>query len=55
MSVTTDGFITDIKNLEIKLLNLPKEDRPLLTKYRELRLDFSSDGKDDALEVQTRG
>jgi len=58
VSVTTDGFIMDIQNLEIKLLNLPKEDRPFLTfltKYRELRFDLVNDSKDDALVVKHEG
>jgi len=37
VSVTTDGFITDVENLEEKLLKLPKERIICLTLYREIR------------------
>jgi len=37
VSVTTDGFITDVENLEEKLLKLPKERILCLTLYREIR------------------
>jgi hypothetical protein len=51
VSVTTDGFITNIKDLESVLINeLPEEDTILLRKYRELRQDLS--GKCDALEIK---
>ena len=39
----------------MKLLKLPLEDRPLLTKYREIRLDLAGVGKDDALEIKHEG
>jgi hypothetical protein len=39
----------------VKLLKLPLEDRPLLTKYREIRLDLAGVGKDDALEMKHEG
>lgn len=55
VSVTTDGFITDVANLELKLLSLPEFDRPLFTKYRELRKDLAGEGKEDALEVKKEG
>lgn len=53
VSVTTDGFITNIADLESKLLNLKEEEEiPLLTKYRSLRKDL---GGCDALEVKKEG
>lgn len=59
VSVTTDGFITNIKDLEGKLLRLPKKDIVLLTKYRSLR-ETLTDFKDikptkDALEIKSEG
>lgn len=62
VSVTTDGFITNIVDLETQLLNLPEEDTTLLRKYRSLRKDLT-DFPDDlnnkpnpaALEVKNSG
>ena len=48
-----DGFITNVVNLEQKLLQLPIEDCILLRKYRTLRGDFS--GVSDALEIKSCG
>jgi hypothetical protein len=53
VSVTTDGFITDIDNLEQKLLLLNKKEIPLLLKYRDLRSELS--GNPDALELKSEG
>lgn len=53
VSVTMDGFITNVVNLEQKLLQLPIEDCILLRKYRTLRGDFS--GVSDALEIKSCG
>jgi len=53
VSVTTDGFITDLENLETKLLFLPEEYTTLLRKYRAIRTDLS--GVSDALEVKSDG
>lgn len=50
VSVTTDGFITDIKDLESKLLALKPEKIPLFLLYRDLRYDLSE--SKDALEVK---
>lgn len=36
VSVTTDGFITDLTDLESKLLTLPSEDIPLLKTKKNL-------------------
>lgn len=40
--MTTDGFITDIENLEDKILNLPVEDSTLLRLYRSLRIELTT-------------
>lgn len=55
VSVTTDGFITDIEDLEDKLLTLPIEDIQLLTKYRSLRLDLTNGKSPEGLEIKTYG
>ena len=48
VSVTTDGFITDIDNLESKLL-----DGLLLKAYQGIRLDLSGDST--GLELKSGG
>jgi hypothetical protein len=53
VSVTTDGFITNVVDLEQKLLQLPNEECILLRKYRDLRTDLS--GVSDGLEVKSSG
>lgn len=53
VSVTTDGFITDIKDLETKLLKLPREKTVLLRRYKELRDKLS--GNSEALEIKSNG
>jgi hypothetical protein len=53
VSVTTDGFITDLCDLETKMLELPLEERPLLTKYQTLRFELV--GKSFCLEVKKSG
>lgn len=56
VSVTTDGFITDIENLEYKLLKyyrINKQSNSLLKEYRSLRKYLS--GKYDALEIKKEG
>jgi hypothetical protein len=55
VSVTTDGFITDIEDLETKLLTLSPEYIPLLLKYRSLRLDLTDGVSDEALEIKSSG
>lgn len=42
ISVTTDGFITDVENLEDKLLALEGEDITLLKYYRIIRQMLSN-------------
>jgi hypothetical protein len=53
VSVTTDGFITNIKDLENKLLSLKPSEIPLFTKYREIRETLS--GNSTALEIKHSG
>lgn len=53
VSSTTDGFITDISNLENKLLELPKESIGLLNTFRDIRQDLSDNAT--TLEVKTEG
>jgi hypothetical protein len=53
VSVTTDGFITDLESLESKMLDLPKEKRPLLNLFRSIRLKLS--GTSDGYELKNYG
>lgn len=53
VSATTDGFITDIKNLEEKLLSLPQSDTVLIRRYRKLREELSNNP--EALEIKSEG
>jgi len=55
VSVTTDGFITNLEGLEGLLLNLDYEERALFTKYREMRKDLAGEGNETALEVKKEG
>lgn len=48
VSVTTDGFITDIEDLELKISN-----RLLLSKYKEIRSELSGDST--GLELKSSG
>lgn len=43
VSVTTDGFITDIESLESRINKLPLNERPLFKKYQELRGELTTD------------
>lgn len=54
VSVTTDGFITDIENLESCLIN-PKNKlkHDILKIYRKLRNDLSDGKSSDAIELKT--
>lgn len=56
VSVTTDGFITDIPNLEERLLTLNDSEIPLLKLYKRLReaLTDSCDSS-QALELKNNG
>jgi len=53
VSVTTDGFITDIENLEDKLMKLNNKDITFLNIYRNFRNELS--GKPIALELKNDG
>jgi len=58
VSVTTDGFITDIDNLEEKLLTLPEDQLTLLNKYRSLRMELTQEDTTpdtNALELKKDG
>jgi len=50
VSVTTDGFITDVVNLEEQILRLPPNETILLSKYRALRKELC--GSPEALEIK---
>ena len=53
VSVTTDGFITDIPDLESKLFNLKSEYIPLLSRFKDLRIALSHDLENQgALELK---
>jgi hypothetical protein len=54
VSVTTDGFITNIPDLETKLLGLRDQDIPLLKLYKDLRRDIT-DCETPALELKHSG
>lgn len=53
VSVTTDGFITDLEGLESKIVR--GDTNILLKKYRSLRKFLSVDCIEDALELKTSG
>ena len=52
VSVTTDGFLTNLENLEEKVVNLPKGNS-LFKLYRKARLELSGD--ETGLELKKRG
>jgi len=55
-SITTDGFVSDIPDLEAKVLNYMKENNiknSLLHLYINSRISLSGDPKAEALEVKT--
>jgi len=53
VSTTTDGFITDIEDLESKIINLKGRSKTLIGEYKKMRLDLLND--DTALEVKKSG
>jgi hypothetical protein len=53
VSATTDGFITDVVDLEGKIMGLPLDQRLLFTKYRSLREELANDPT--SLEVKKSG
>jgi hypothetical protein len=52
VSVTTDGFITDVADLETKLLSLPDENTFFLNLYRTYVRDLSNGSLKDCLELK---
>lgn len=58
VSVTTDGFITNLKALESLLYKLPENSTPLLRLYHKLRVDLHDDVKNHItleLKSQSKG
>lgn len=59
ISVTTDGFLTDIEDLEDKFLEYHKKngsyDLVLLPRYKELRNSLTDSKNDKALELKHSG
>jgi hypothetical protein len=53
VSVTTDGFITNIKDLELKLSKLKPSLTPLFNKYQEIRKVLSENST--SLELKNSG
>jgi F0F1-type ATP synthase beta subunit len=53
VSVTTDGFITNVDDLENKLLNLPEDSIKLLNIYRDMRFRLS--GNLESYELKNKG
>jgi len=54
VSATTDGFITNIPNLEESLLNLPLKQIPLFLHFRNLTQDLN-DLNSTCLELKHEG
>jgi hypothetical protein len=52
ISVTTDGFLTDVEDLENKLLSLPEDVTPLIRMYKELVVDLSNGSVNESLEIK---
>jgi hypothetical protein len=52
VSTTTDGFITDILDLESKLSNLPQEEIPLFSLFKKLRIDLTGSETTTSLEIK---
>jgi hypothetical protein len=55
VSVTTDGFITNISDLEEKLINLPPQEAPLFHKYKLLIENLTEVDTSKALEIKSEG
>jgi hypothetical protein len=53
VSVTTDGFITDIENLEEKILKKTQDKFSILKEFKEMREKLS--GSDVGLELKHEG
>lgn len=55
VSVTTDGFITDVLNLEDRLSELPEDRTPLLALFKKLRGELNDNHNDlTALELKNK-
>jgi hypothetical protein len=52
VSVTTDGFITNIRDLETKLLDLEPAKIPLFSLFRSLRITLTGDLNTESLELK---
>jgi hypothetical protein len=57
VSVTTDGFITNLSDLEERLLNLPNNNIPLFRHFKNLVKDLNDFKYTniDALELKNEG
>lgn len=55
VSVTTDGFLTNIADLENRLLSLPQKEAPLFNKYKLLIENLTNDDNSKALEIKNEG
>lgn len=55
VSSTTDGFITDIDDLENKLLKLPEKHTILLNLFRDIRSELSDKPGSSTLEIKSEG
>lgn len=53
VSVTTDGFITDVEDLEAKILKMSEDKQNLLKMYKESRIKLSN--VSTALEIKKQG
>lgn len=54
VSVTTDGFITDVASLESKLLKLKEAKTPLFRLFKALRVLLTDDSTTEALELKNQ-
>ena len=52
VSTTTDGFITNIVDLETKLLSLPEDEISLFSLFRKLRIDLTGSETTTCLELK---
>nr|CAA73185.1 DNA polymerase [Cryphonectria parasitica] len=54
VSITTDGFITNLKDLEYNIIRGRIKTKALISSYRKVREFLSPDSNPDALELKTR-
>jgi hypothetical protein len=52
VSTTTDGFITNLLDLENKLLKLPFDEIPLFSLFRKLRIALAGSATTTTLELK---